>query len=106
MRSAAVACVWWLLTLAEAFAFHCCSLCHCHIKMLLLSIKFYLLPPLLQGIWWMPEADDAHPQQLGSSAALRAAEAAAVGGEGGGLAGPELLRLAASLRMNTGGWAW
>lgn len=58
----------------------------------------------LQGIWWMPEAADAQPQHLaGSAAALRAAaaEVGRAGGEGG-LAGPELLKLAAALRMNTG----
>ena len=55
-------------------------------------------PLSLQGIWWMPEAADAQPTHLaGSAAALRAAAAAA--GEGDA----ELLKLAASLRMNTGG---
>lgn len=67
-----------------------------------------IVSSLLQGIWWMPEASDAQPSHLGgSSAALRAAAAeaakGAAGGDGG-LAGPELLKLAASLRMNTGGW--
>ena len=59
---------------------------------------------LLQGIWWMPEATDAQPRQLGGgSAALQAASAAAAVGAGeGGLAGPELLKLAAAMRMNTG----
>lgn len=67
---------------------HCCSL---------------PLSPLLQGIWWVPEATDAQPAQLGSGAALRAAAAAAGGGGEGGLSGPELLKLAAAMRMNTGG---
>jgi len=57
-----------------------------------------------QGIWWIPEATDAQPAQLGSAAALRAAAAAAAGGGEGGLSGPELLKLAASMRMNTGGF--
>ncbi|KAL4421444.1 hypothetical protein ABPG75_010735 [Micractinium tetrahymenae] len=62
-----------------------------------------VLQPNKKGIWWMPEAADAQPAQLGSGAALRAAAAAAAAGAGGegGLAGPELLKLAASLRMNT-----
>lgn len=52
----------------------------------------------------MPEAADAQPVQLGGGAALRAVAAAAAAGAGseGGLAGPELLKLAAALRMNTG----
>jgi hypothetical protein len=52
----------------------------------------------------MPEARDAAPSALGGSAALRAATAEAAAGLAGdgGLAGPELLKLAASLRMNTG----
>ncbi|PSC75596.1 nucleolar MIF4G domain-containing 1 [Micractinium conductrix] len=56
-----------------------------------------------KGIWWMPEATDAQPRQLGGgSAALQAASAAAAVGAGeGGLAGPELLKLAAAMRMNT-----
>lgn len=53
----------------------------------------------------MPEAADAQPAKLGGGAALRAAAAATAAGAGGegGLAGPELLKLAAALRMNTGG---
>jgi hypothetical protein len=69
---------------------------------------YVIASSLLQGIWWMPEASDAQPSHLGgSSAALRAAAAEAAKGAAGaegGLAGPELLKLAASLRMNTGGW--
>ncbi len=61
-------------------------------------------PQKTQGIWWIPEATDAQPAQLGSGAALRAAAAAAAGGGEGGLSGPELLKLAASMRMNTGGF--
>lgn len=52
----------------------------------------------------MPEAADARPARLGGSGALQAAAAAAAAGTGGegGLVGPELLKLAAALRMNTG----
>lgn len=56
---------------------------------------------LPQGIWWLPTAADAVPQEPAARAALKAAAAAAVDKEGG-LAGPELLKLAAALRMNTG----
>ncbi len=53
----------------------------------------------------MPEAADAQPAKLGGGAALRAAAAATAAGAGGegGLAVSELLKLAAALRMNTGG---
>ncbi|KAI7835645.1 hypothetical protein COHA_010459 [Chlorella ohadii] len=60
-----------------------------------------VLQPGKKGIWWIPEATDAQPAQLGSGAALRAAAAAAAGGGEGGLSGPELLKLAAAMRMNT-----
>ena len=80
----------------------------------LLRLQLWLLPRLqphhmhvlsrraVQGIWWVPEATDAmQPAQLGTAAALRAVAAAAGSGEGG-LSGPQLLQLAAALRMTTG----
>ncbi|GAB4822711.1 hypothetical protein N2152v2_009757 [Parachlorella kessleri] len=59
-----------------------------------------ILMPNKKGIWWLPTAADAVHQEPAARAALKAA-AAGAGDHEGGVAGPELLKLAAQLRMNT-----